>query len=155
MDSETKNYICVQSTFESSLPLAPTKLLFEVPFSTNHFLEPLVVPALFALKSCTEQQPQIAKRSVGSRAISIFRSQACICAQLVFESNLPLAPTILLFEVPFSTSHFSMSKLHLCSAYLLSAVDRQPRSPRNLTRRESSSCLTICLSVPFQACYVF
>ena len=59
-----------------------------------------MVPAWSAIKSCTEQKPQNAKRSVGSRAISIFRCQPPICVQSTFESSLPLAPTILLFEVP-------------------------------------------------------
>ena len=38
---------------------------------------------------------------------------------------------------------------------LLSAVDRQPRSPRKLTRRESSSCLMMCFSMPFQTACAF
>ena len=51
----------------------------------------------------------------------------------------------------FSTSHIC-AKLAF-EANLLSAADRQPKSPRKLTRRdrESSSCLTTHLSNPVQA----
>ena len=51
-------------------------------------------------KNYTSWQLQSAKRSVGSQTISIVRCQKHICVQPNFESNLPLAPTQLLFEAP-------------------------------------------------------